>query len=168
MKFGDANSEIVGIIYSTKEDKEKFFKHFKELNVAVKEISFVSIEVPPLRKDEIVNDIKHFTLSWYWAGRNPLLHLPNFFGIKEMLFKQIEKYGYKQIKFDAESWKPDNRHELLMTRFCPLFYQDNSGLAETTKEKKAFDDLETFKSKGYKEIITGVVNENDMEMVQEP
>lgn len=158
----DNNPSVIFGLYSKPNKKQELLEELKNLGLGVREISFIDVEIPPERKDEIINFFKHFVLCDYWAGRIPNSKI---FGIdlKEKLLKRI---GYKSIKIKAGDWKNDNRHKLIWTLAVPLAYQDTSSQALTEEEKKAIGDLATFSSKGYNAKIEGVFEDNQMKFLK--
>lgn len=158
----DSNPSIIFGLYSHPEKKKELLEELKNLGVGVREISFIDVEIPMERKDEVINFFKHFVLCDYWAGRNPDF---KFLGIdlKRMLFKKI---GYVPIKIKKGDWKNDNRHKLLFTLAVPLAYQDNSHRAEAEEEKKLIKELGTFYSRNYKENISGIVEDKQMKFLK--
>jgi len=158
----DNNPSIIFGLYSKPNKKQELLEELKKLGVGVREISFIDVEIPPERKDEVINFFKHFVLCDYWHDKIPKSKL---FGIdfKKMFFG---KFGYKPIKINKGDWKNDNRHKLIWTLAVPLAYQDTSSHATTEGEKKAIDDLATFSSTNYKENITGIVEDSQMKFLK--
>jgi len=158
----DNNPSMLFGLYSKPNKKLELLEELNNLGVGVREISFIDVEIPPERKDEIINFFKHFVLCDYWAERTPKLKL---FGIdfKEKLFKKV---GYKPVNINRGDWKNDNRHKLIWTLAVPLAYQDTSMHATTEEERQAINDLATFSSKDYKENIVGVVEDNQMKFLK--
>lgn len=165
----DTNPSVIFGLYSKPEKKKELLEELKKLGVGVREISFIDVEIPPERKDEIVNFFKHFVLCDYWAHRNPLNKDLKFFGmdIKEKLFSKI---GYKPISFKAGDWQNDHKHPLIWTLAVPLAYQDQEKNATSKEEKKAIQDLKTFSSEGYKPKTLreqGIFKEDEMEILKD-
>lgn len=160
----DNNPSIIFGLYSRPKKKQELLKELEKLGVGVREISFIDVEIPPERKDEVLNFFKHFILCDYWADRNPLNKDLKFFGI-DFKEKLINKIGYKPVKMERGSFRPDTRHPLIWTLAVPLLYQDQTSGATTEEEKQAIKDIETFTSKDYKPVIDGEINPEDMEMI---
>ena len=158
----DNNPSILFGLYSKPDKKQELLQELKNLGVGVREISFIDVEIPPERKDEIINFFKHFILCDYWAGKVPNF---KFLGI-DLKAKLFKRWGYKSIKFNAGDWKNDNRHKLVWTLAVPLAYQDTSSQATTKEEKRAIDDLATFSSLDYKENIVGIVEDSQMKFLK--
>ena len=165
MKTDNNPSAIFGL-YSKPDKKQELLAQLKKLGVGVREISFIDVEIPPERKDEIINFFKHFVLCDYWVDRNPLNKDIKFFGI-DLKEKLVNKIGYKPIKIKRGDFRPDTRHPLIWTLAVPLVYQDTSEQASNDKEKQAIKDIETFTSKDYKPIIDGEVKPENMEILED-
>jgi hypothetical protein len=161
----DNNPSILFGLYSKPDKKTELLEELKKLGVGVREISFIDVEIPLERKDEIINFFKHFVNCDYWAGRNPLLKDLKFFGVD---LKKIacSKLGLKPVEFTFKDWKPDNRHPLLWTLAVPLLYQDTSEFTTSEEEKKKIEEIGKFQSKDYKPVIEDVVNPQEMEMLK--
>lgn len=161
----DNNPSILFGLYSKPDKKKELLEELKKLGVGVREISFIDVEIPLERKDEIINFFKHFVMCDYWADRNPLLKDLKFFGV-DLKKLACSKLGLKPINFKAGDWKNDNRHNLLWTLAVPLAYQDTTIQATSEEEKQKIKDLETFTSKNYKPNIEGEVKPEDMELLE--
>lgn len=159
----DNNPSIIFGLYSKPEKKAELLEQLKKLNVGVRELSLIDVEIPLDRKDEVVNFFKHFSNCNYWANRNPLLK-DNF--ILNQIKSQFRKQNFIPIQFKKGDWIPDNKHSLLWALPVPLFLEDTSIYCTSEEEKKAFKELETFTSKGYKPIIDGEIDPKDMEMLE--
>ena len=162
----DNNPSVIFGLYSKPEKKKELLEELKKLDLGVREISFIDVEIPPERKDEVVNFFKHFVMCDYWSARNPLLRDWKIMGI-DLKEKLSSKLKLKPIKFNQGDWQHDNKHKLLWTLAVPLLYQDNLEFATNEEEEKSIKDLETFTSEGYEPIIKGVVDEKDMEMIND-
>jgi len=158
----DNNPSIIFGLYSKPNKKQELLEELRNMGVGVREISFIDVEIPPERKDELINFFKHFVYCDYWADRIPNLKFLGF-DIKRKLF---EKIGYKTIKIKKGSWKNDNRHKFILTLAVPLAYQDTSLHATSNEEREAINDLATFSSKNYVPNIEGIFEDNQMKFLK--
>ena len=163
--LSDNNPSMIFGLYSKPEKKQELFQELKKLGVGVRELSFIDVEIPLERKDEVVNWFKHFIKCDYWAWRSPFQRQLKFMGfdIGKILF---DKMGYSQVKWKLGDWKNDNKHKLLWTLAFPVAVQDNSAKTTSPEELKAIEELKTFTSHNYKPIIEGVVNPEDMKIIK--
>ncbi len=160
----DANPSVIFGLYSKPKKKQELLKELKKRGLAVREISFIDVEIP-LNKDydKTINFFKHFIMCNYWVRRDNIFN--SFYG-KILKQKIADTTGYQYINFKKNDWKPDNKHKLLWTLAVPLFVQNQFDTCSTNQEKINMLKLLKFKSKNYKPKLKGVVKPKDMKIIK--
>lgn len=154
----DTNPSVVSALFCRPHVYDEFVKQVDgKYGMCVRELRIVDIGIPLGDDyDKAINLLKSFSM--------PMMKrfIEMDFPMKAMIMKQIEKKAnLKPFDFSQWNWKHDNRHQLLLSGFTPLFVdmKYNSDEFETEQEMENHKNLLTFTSKGYEPKITGVYDE---------